>query len=115
MQNSRKNSKLKGEIPKLKEKSQGFGKFYSKNFENNKINVILSLCVLNLMLTKNGVFLKVQFCKRFSQKLMRNSIENFKSDKKTLKTQAKNSRKGRQIHLFYLPTLGRIISEGANC
>ena len=75
-QNSRKNSKLKGEIPKLKEKSQEFGKFYSKDFENNKINVKLSLFVLNLMLTKNGFLLKVQFCRRFSQKLMSNSIEN---------------------------------------
>ena len=48
MQNSRKNSKLKGEIPKLKEKSQGFGKFYSNNVENNKINVKLSYVCLIL-------------------------------------------------------------------
>ena len=34
MQNSRKNSKLKGEIPELKEKTQGLGKFYSSKVEN---------------------------------------------------------------------------------
>ena len=93
--------------PELKEKTQGFCKFYSNHVENNKINVNLSLCVLNFMLSKNGLFLKVQFCRRFSQKLMKNSHRKLKVTKKSLKTQAKNS-KGRQIHLFYLPTLGRI-------
>jgi len=34
MQNSRKNSKLKGEIPELKEKTQGLRKFYSNKVEN---------------------------------------------------------------------------------
>ena len=58
MQNSRKNSKLTVKIPELKENTQGFGKFNSNNFENNKINVNLNLCVLNFILSKNGFFLK---------------------------------------------------------
>ena len=58
MQNSRKNQNSMGEIPKLKENTQGFGKFHSNHFENNKINVNLNLCVLNFMLSKNGFFLK---------------------------------------------------------
>ena len=32
----------RGKIPKLKEKTQGFGKFYSQKAENNKINVKMS-------------------------------------------------------------------------
>ena len=41
MQNSRKNSKLKGEIPELKEKTQGLGKFYSSKVENKCKNEFL--------------------------------------------------------------------------
>ena len=75
MQNSR------GKNPKLKEKTQGFGKFYSNNVENNKINVKLSLFGLNFMLSINGFFLKVQFLKRFSQKLMKTLHRKLKGTK----------------------------------
>ena len=77
MQNSRKNSKLKGENPQTQGENSRFGKFYSNNVENNKVNVKLSLCLLNSMyVIKNGFFLKVQFFNGFSQTLMKKTLKN---------------------------------------
>ena len=41
MQNSRKNSKLNWEIPELKEKTQGLGKFYSSKVKDKCQNEFL--------------------------------------------------------------------------